>query len=185
MDQTFSSEELARLRVLLQATSTVASASPTGQISPPTTVSSPLVSLFSQPPSQSSSRSLTTQPPPIVHLYQSSRQQSLPQDQSSMAFASSSVPTARFQPYSGIGTLGLNLPTGHANQARMASASSSIPRPTPLPRRSSRRTRGPAHNPPVLAQARKASIDDCLVAGATLPTIRIKVLVYPPIVGIF
>ncbi len=105
MDQTFSSEELARLRVLLQATSTVVSASPTGQISPPTTVSSPLVSLFSQPPSQSSSRSLTTQPPPIVHLYQSSRQQSLPQDQSSMAFASSSVPTARFQPYSGIGTL--------------------------------------------------------------------------------
>ncbi len=177
MDQTFSSEELARLRAFLQVMTAVPPTAPptTSQLAAPSIAP---VSLLSQPLSQSLS-SLPTQQPPIATLYQSGHQQ--PQS-SAATVASGSAAMARFQPFSGIG---LNLPTGLANQARMASASSSIPRSVALPRRTSRWTRGPAQNLPVPIQARKPSIDDCVVAGAATPTIRIKIFVYLPIVSLF
>ena len=127
MDQTFSLEELARLRALLQVTLTAASTTPLiSQLSHSTTVSSVPVPLLPQPSLQNIS---TTQLPLLTQLYQSSCQQSLPQGQTT---AASSVATARFQPYPSIGTIGLNLATGHANLACMASTLSSIPHQAPL-----------------------------------------------------
>jgi hypothetical protein len=165
MDQTFSLDELARLRALLQVvpTSTTPQMNPTSH--PATVVPAP-IPLFSQTPSQT----MATQPLPITQLYQSSRQQSLPQG------PITAPSSAMFQPYPGIGTLSLNLATGHANQACMASASASIPRQAQLPRQTSRRTRGPAQSAPVLPQSHKPVLSDCL---ATPTTIRLKFFVYP------
>ena len=113
--------------------------------------------------------------PPITQLYQSSCQQLHGHP------ATSTPASNRFQPYANIGSLGL--PTGHANQARMASASSTIPHSVSLPRWGSRQTCGPAQMPPILLQTRKPRLDNCMVQGATLPTICIKFLVYSPLVS--
>jgi len=170
MDQTFSLEEFARLRAFLQVAPTSTTPLMMSQTSHPPAAPVP-------PISQTPLQNTATQPLPITQLYQSSRQQPPPQGLTTTAPAMAT----RFQPYPGIGTLGLNLATGHANQARMASASATIPRQAQLPRRS-RRTRGPAQSAPVLPQSRKPVLNDCL---ATPTTIRLRFFVYPPRVSHF
>jgi hypothetical protein len=78
----------------------------------------------------------------------------------------------------------LNLPaTSTANQARLASASSSIPRQVSLPQRGRRRTA--ALLPPILPRtAPKATIDQCFISDAPVPTIRMVVRVFPALVCI-
>lgn len=88
-----------------------------------------------------------------------------------------------------------NLATSHTNQERASTLNtSSVNRDrvhhasTTLPRRATsalvnRRARGPAQPSPVLPyrrDARIATIMQCLVAGAEVPTANILALVYPP-----
>lgn len=71
------------------------------------------------------------------------------------------------------------LNTGHANQARMRSAQTVIPRGPTLVRR---RPRGNAQHPPSMVNRPK--IGDCMVEGAATPTIRVLILVYPPLASL-
>jgi hypothetical protein len=89
--------------------------------------------------------------------------------------------TSSQQPFLGMHSLGLNLATGHVNQARLASASATIPRQPSLTRRG--RRRGPAVHPPSLPNTRP-DIRQCYVEGAPDSTLRITVKVYPPHVSI-
>ncbi|KAJ8502586.1 hypothetical protein ONZ45_g11619 [Pleurotus djamor] len=76
------------------------------------------------------------------------------------------------------------LSTRNVNQARLASASATLPRPAGLVQRSSRRaSRGPAVPPPSLpsAPSPQSLLTRCLVDGAALPTVRVTVQVYPPV----
>jgi hypothetical protein len=75
-----------------------------------------------------------TQPPPISQLYQNIRPHQLghPQAATTSTTSYSSRPNMGFNPF--LGGAALNLPTAHANQARLASALSSIPRNPSLPR---------------------------------------------------
>ncbi|TDL14092.1 hypothetical protein BD410DRAFT_846356 [Rickenella mellea] len=83
------------------------------------------------------------------------------------------------QPFVGMGGLGLQLNTGHANQARLASSSTTIPRQAALSVRG--RRRGPATLPPSLPRnPSPRTIQECLVDGATQPTVKVTVKVYPP-----
>lgn len=83
------------------------------------------------------------------------------------------------QPFVGMGGLGLQLQTGHVNQARLASSSTTIPRQPALAVRG--RRRGPATLPPSLPRnPSPRTIHECLVDGATLPTVKVTVKVYPP-----
>ena len=111
--------------------------------------------------------------PPITHLYHSSQ----PLPQGHPAPPPAGQPPA-FHPF--IGTR-LNLPTrAIANQARLASASTSIPRQLSLPRRGRRRTA--AQLPPILPRTSKATIDQCFISDAAVPTIPIVVRVFPALV---
>lgn len=114
---------------------------------------------------------------PITQPYQSMRVNSQP---------------APFQPFLGVQSLGLNLATGHANQARRASAAATLPRQPALTARrtqaqSNRRVRGVAVHPPALPNgiSRQPSIGDCLVLGAAERTFRITAKVHFPIVSVF
>jgi len=115
--------------------------------------------------------------PPITQLYQPSRLS----HQGHPASLPASQPPA-FHPFLGSG---LNLPaTSIANQARLASASTTIPRQVALPHRTSRR-RGVASQPPVLSRATpQVSIQQCFVEGAPVPTVRVIVRVFPCLVCI-
>jgi hypothetical protein len=62
-----------------------------------------------------------SQPPPVSQLYQNIR----PHQISHPATTTTSRPGTTFNPF--LGGAGLSLPTAHANQARLASALSSIP----------------------------------------------------------
>jgi hypothetical protein len=112
--------------------------------------------------------------PPITHLYHSSQ----PLPQGHPAPPPAGQPPA-FHPF--IGTR-LNLPsTAIANQARLASASASIPRQVSLSHRGRRRTA--AQLPPILPRTTsKVTIDQCLISDAAVPTIRIVVRVFPALV---
>ena len=114
------------------------------------------------------------QPPPVSQLYQSIRPH---QPGQSETIASGSRPGTSFNPF--LGGSSLNLPTAHANQARLASALSSIPRNPSLPRRG---RRGPAQHPPTLPSSRKISIsNNCLSRDASgTNSLRIIVKVMPP-----
>jgi hypothetical protein len=124
-----------------------------------------------------------TIPRPVTQLYQS-HQTSAPGHPPSGRPGQSS-----FQPFLGINSLGVNLSTGHANHARLASASTSLPRQPTLSRRTSRstRTRGPATQPPSLplelAPGSALQLRSCFVAGTADPVVRLTVKVYPPLVG--
>lgn len=82
-----------------------------------------------------------------------------------------------FQPFLGMQNLGIHLATGNANQARLSSAASTLPRPPALTRR---RARGPSRHPPTLPRPEKQDVAHCYVDNALVPTVRITVKVYPP-----
>jgi len=104
-----------------------------------------------------------------------------------------------FQPFLGAAGLGLNLATGHANQARLASSLSHSSQNS-LPIRGSRAgtsarargsggrgtgRRGNASRPPSLnAEEPAPSRESCLVQNSPIPTILITVVVLPPLVRI-
>jgi hypothetical protein len=117
---------------------------------------------LAQPPS--------AQPPPVSQLYIRPHQ---PQPA-----ATTSRPGTSFNPFLGLGGAALSLPTAHANQARLASALSTIPRNPSLPRRG---RRGPAQHPPALPSSRKVSINNCLSQDASgSHSLKIIVKVLPP-----
>ena len=114
--------------------------------------------------------------PPITQLYQ-------PLQQGHPAPTSSSLPVSQppaFHPF--IGTRP-NLPaTSIANQARLASAQNTIPCQVSLPQRG--RRRGAAQQPPILSRtSSKISIQQCFINDAPVPTIRVVVRVFPPLVS--
>jgi hypothetical protein len=112
------------------------------------------------------------QPPPVSQLYQNVRPH-----QPGQPAAVTSRSGMAFNPF--IGGAALSLPTAHANQARLASALTSIPRNPSLPRRG--RRRGPAQHPPTLPSSRKVSINNCLSQDASGGhSLRIIVKVMPP-----
>lgn len=111
-----------------------------------------------------------TQPPPVTQLYQNLRPFQ-PQ-----AAPPTTRPGMSFNPF--LGGAALSLPTAHANQARLASALSTIPRNPSLPRRG---RRGPSQHPPALPSSRKVSINNCLSQDASgIHTLKIIVKVLPP-----
>ena len=115
------------------------------------------------------------QPPPVSQLYQNIRPQQSRHPSSSTI---TSRPGTSFNPFLQVGGAALSLPTAHANQARLASALSSIPRNPTLPRRG---RRGPAQHPPPLPSSRKVSINSCLSQDASgSHSLRIIVKVMPP-----
>lgn len=117
----------------------------------------------------------TTQPPPVSQPYQNV--QFRPHQPGHPATVTSR-PATSFNPFLQVGNAALSLPTAHANQARMASALSSIPRNPSLPRRG---RRGPAQHPPALPSSRKVSINNCLSQDASGGhSLRIIVKVMPP-----
>ncbi|KAJ3518878.1 hypothetical protein NMY22_g13464 [Coprinellus aureogranulatus] len=134
------------------------------------------------PPTQPASSSLAnnapaptpTPAPPITSLYQSHRlaSQGHPAPQPSQPANGG----FQFQPFVGANTLGLPLATTNVNQARMASASATIPRGPALQARQSRR-RGPATAPPGLphlgltAEVRRVFVGD----GSDLVRVTVKV----------
>ena len=176
-----SPEDIARFQAFLHQLQ-----APSPQLStiPPTTVTTqPIVQVppagpsSSQAPSPSTGTGSVVQVgpgiPPITHLYHSSQ----PLPQGHPAPPPAGQPPA-FYPF--IGTR-LNLPTtAIANQARLASASTSIPRQLSLPRRGRRRTA--AQLPPILPRTAKVTIDQCFISDAAVPTIRIVVRVFPALV---
>ena len=114
-----------------------------------------------------------TQPPPVSQLYQNIR----PHQLGHPATTSTTYrPNTSFNPF--LGGAALGLPTAHANQARLASALSSIPRNPSLPRRG---RRGPAQHPPALPSSRKVSINNCLSQDPSgSHSLRVIVKVLPP-----
>jgi hypothetical protein len=181
MSSNLSPEDIARFQAFLHQLAT-----PSPQLStiPPTTVTTtqPIVQVPSAGPSLSQAPSTSTAIgssvvqagiPPITHLYHSSQ----PLSQGHPAPPPAGQPPA-FHPF--IGTR-LNLPTtGIANQARLASASASIPRQVSLPHRGRRRTA--AQLPPILPRPAKVAIDQCFISDAAVPTVRIVVRVFPALV---
>jgi len=99
---------------------------------------------------------------------------------------------APFQPFLGVQSLGLNLATGHANQARRASAAATLPRQPALTTchtqaQSNCCVRGVAVHPPTLPNgiSQQPSIGDCLILGAAEWTFRITAKVHFPTVSVF
>lgn len=128
----------------------------------------------------------TSSPSPIT-LYQSARTASQP---TPMPGQSSLQQTrASSQPFLGVQNLAVDY-TRHVNQARLAHAAESQPRQTQLPRRGSRRPRGPAIAPPSLAHL-KPDIRQCITelfpanGGPAEPAFRTMIKVYPPAVCLF
>jgi hypothetical protein len=112
---------------------------------------------------------------PIQNLYQSARMlPTLPNN-----------PSGSSQPFLGFSALAppsaASLPTQRVNQARLASAATTIPRQQQVARRGSR-SRGPARpSPNLVHRPIRARIENCLLE--TDPeTIRVQVRVYPPMV---
>jgi hypothetical protein len=122
-------------------------------------------------------------PCPITQLYQSHQR-------SAAGHPSSGHPGTHspFQPFLGISSLGVGLAAGHANQARLASAATTLPRQPTLSRRTSRsaRTRGPAIQPPSipaeLTPGSALHLRSCFVPGTPGPVVRLTIKVYPPAV---
>jgi hypothetical protein len=139
---------------------------------------------FPDPGSRAQTAAATI-PPPITQLYQS-RQHSASGHPSS---GHPSTPSS-FQPFLGISSLGVGFAAGHANQARLASAATTLPRQPTLSRRTSRsastRTRGPAIQPPAipveLAPGSALHLRSCFVSGTPEPVVRLTVKIYPPAV---
>ena len=109
--------------------------------------------------------------PSITQLYQNTRAQ----QHGHPAAAASLAPS--FHPFFGTG---LNISTLHVNQARLASASATIPRNPPL----NRRRRGPSAAAPTLPRvSSRMSIEKCMQEGAEVPSIRMTIRIFPPLVG--
>ena len=100
-----------------------------------------------------------------------------------------------FQPFLGAAGLGLNLATGHANQARLASNLPHSNQQRSLPIRGSRAPRGSggrgtgcrgnASRPPSLTLEEPVpSREVCLVQDSSIPSILVTVVVLPPLVRI-
>ncbi|KAJ7886334.1 hypothetical protein B0H13DRAFT_2666706 [Mycena leptocephala] len=143
------------------------SAMPTLPIAPPTTPVPPQPT--ATPPAAPQLPETRRQVPetPIIHRYQTPRSAPVPL-----------VAPASYQTFLGMSTLApsaASLNTGHANQDRMLSANAVLPRGPSLVRR---RPRGVARHPPSLV--RRAQIDQCFVEGASVPTIRLLSIIYPP-----
>jgi hypothetical protein len=110
--------------------------------------------------------------PSITQLYQNTRAQ----QHGHPAAAAPSAPS--FHPFFGTG---LNISTSHVNQARLASASATIPRNPPL----NRRRRGPSATAPTLPRvSSRMTIEKCMQEGAEVPSIRMTIRVFPPLVGL-
>ena len=202
-------EQVAQLRALLLPEPPVPASSSSSTVDIQAAPSSSFSSLLPPPPSQASASapvphqhsvrfmeplpvagSLPTQtaaatmPPPITQLYQSNQHSGHP---------SSGHPntSSSFQPFLGISSLGAGFAAGHANQARLASAATTLPRQPTLSRRTSRstRTRGPAIQPPSipveLAPGSALHLRSCFVSGTSDPVVRLTVKVYPPAVSFY
>lgn len=89
-------------------------------------------------------------------------------------------PGTTHQPFVGMSSLSPILRTSNVNQARRLSSATTMPWSQPLPRRQSRRTRGPSSNPPTLSQSSVSSIGHCEVPGVVPRTLRVTIKVYPP-----
>jgi hypothetical protein len=171
MDNNFGPDEIARLRALLLRSDLPSQTIPVSSVSS----QSPAAPSSSQSQIAPPASGIQSHPAPITQLYQPSgrRLQSLGNPQPAAGPSSNLMP-----PF-----LGFNLPTANANQARMASASATLPRPASLPRRG---RRGPAQNPPSLpsTMARKASAELCFgfdISGNSILRILIKVMPPPPV----
>ena len=149
---------------------------------PPTQVPQQSVR-FLDPGSQLAQIAAATIPRPITQLYQS-RQHSASGHPSSGHL---STPSS-FQPFLGISSLGVGFAAGHANQARLASAATTLPRQPTLSHRTSHstRTHGPAIQPPSLpvelAPGSALHLQSCFVSGTPEPVVWLTVKVYPPAV---
>ena len=117
---------------------------------------------------------------PIQTLYQSAR--ILPQLPNNPPASGSTS-----QPFLGFSSLAPPIATQQANQARLSSSVTTIPRQQQLPRRGVRhhpssRTQRSA-TPTLGRRSGKAKIEDCLVlAEGSQTLVRIQVRVYPPVV---
>ena len=135
-------------------------------------------------PTRSQTAAAATIPPPITQLYQSHQHSSSASGHPSLGHPN----TSSFQPFLGISNLGAGFAAGHANQARLASAATTLPRQPTLNRRTSRstRTRGPAIQPPSipveLAPGSALHLRSCFMSGTPEPVVRLTVKVYPPAV---
>ncbi|KAJ7621563.1 hypothetical protein DFH06DRAFT_772897 [Mycena polygramma] len=140
---------------------------PAVSIAPPTTPANPPPSNPQTPVAQTGENERQVPETPIIHRYQPQRAAPLPL-----------TAPASYQPFLGMATLAPSastLNTGHANQQRMTSASTVLPRGPSLVRR---RARTAARHPPSLV--RRPGVDQCFVEDAAVPTIRVTALVYPP-----
>jgi hypothetical protein len=120
-----------------------------------------------------------TNPVGAIGPYQSIRLPSLLQAPAQAALQPSS------QPFLGRNNLAINM-SAQVNQQRRVSAAASQPRQPRLPSRG--RRRGPAVPPPSLPRNNQPCIDDCVSTairdGVEIPTLRIKLKIYPPQVSI-
>jgi hypothetical protein len=129
-------------------------------------------------------------PPPITQLYQRP-QTPAPSQHSAPPSGHPARNTSSFQPFLGINNLGVGFAAGHANQARLASAATTLPRQPTLSRRTSRstRARGPAimiqppSIPVEIAPGSALHLRSCFVPGTPDPVVRLTVKVYPPAVS--
>ena len=127
-------------------------------------------------------------PLPITQLYRRP-QTPAPSQHSAPPSGHPTRNTSSFQPFLGINNLGVGFAAGHANQARLASAATTLPRQPTLSRRTSRstRTRGPAIQPPSIpaeiAPGSALHLRSCFVSGTSDPVVRLTVKVYPPAVS--
>ena len=159
---------------LAQASQAIAYPLPSLQVTGP---SIPIPSTYAPAPSHLVPSALSQIQGPgiplITQLYQGSQVQ-----QGHPAPRASQPPS--FNPF--IGT-GLSLPnTSLANQARLASASSTLPRQPLLSRRGCRR--GVAPQAPALPRLAAISIQNCIIDDGAILTVRVVVRVFPPVVRV-
>jgi hypothetical protein len=127
-------------------------------------------------------QSIPSSTTPISRPYESQRATRLP----SAPLGHPSVP-AGSQPFLGFNSLGVST-SGQVNQERLASSARYRGLPVRgLPVRGRRNTRSAAVHPPSISRTPKLS--DCLVNvvgvdGFTVPGLRMKIKVYPPLVSI-
>ena len=187
-------EQVTQLQALLLPESPAPASSSTGATTASSPFSPPLpppIQAPTAPASQQQSvhfldpgtQTAAAIPRPITQLYQSHQH-------SASGHPSSGHPStpSPFQPFLGISNLGVGLAAGHVNQARLASAATTLPRQPTLSCCASRsaRTRGPARQPPSipaeLTPGSALHLRSCFVPGTPGPVVWLTVKVYPPAV---
>lgn len=148
-------------------------------VPPPPSQAQPFMSQAQLPlsqPGQSSTQAVASVP--VTQIFQPMASSSIHSPQALGHPQPVSRQRTNFHPF-----LSMNLPTAQANQARMASAASTLPRSAPLPRRG---RRGPAQHPPGLQaiRPRRVSAEQCFstdMMGGQVLRLTVKVLPTPPV----